>query len=110
MGFSRKKSDWEFFEGEVAGGSSGDFDAVALADLKTRLFVVHIESDAGDLFRSEQILAQRSDDDVRDVSHSKIGDNLQVSIQYLKSGSDAFLRVTNSESFLVHVSIQRLKM
>ena len=110
MGFSRKKSDWEFFEGEIAGGSSQDFDSIPFSELKTRLFVVHVESEAGDLFRSEQILAQRSDSDVRDVSHSKIGDNLQVSIQYLKSGSDAFLRVTNSESFLVSVSIQRLKM
>jgi hypothetical protein len=108
LSLTRVSKGSEFFASTVPASDSVDFDVIDFDDTASKLYVCEFSSAANDLYKSLQLFASREGTDVTDTVFSILGNSLQVSVQFLKDGTETKLRVTNSEAFPVLANIQRL--
>lgn len=77
------------------------FDDFLKANLEIALF-----STSEAKYRGLEATLIKQTSDLSDSIYGKIGDNLKVSLNFLKVGSEVILRLTNTEIFDVSLSVE----
>jgi len=84
-------------------------DSYRFEDLRALKYLITARPLDGSKNSAFEALVCKKSSDVSDSIYSKIGDHLNLSTQFLKSGSDMELRITNGEPETLSVSLLRFE-
>ena len=96
--------------GTVAGLSTEVLDTIPLSDFKGLKYIISYCNETEVKFKTLELLASKAGADVKDTVYAKVGDIIDIDVEFIKSGTDAELTFTNNESFDVDVSAFRVKL
>jgi len=100
---------WRRVYGVVAAGGEADFDILPFDDVAGIEYQLTILNATENKYLGMKVHANREDSEISYNVSDKIGDPLSKTVQVLKVGSDAVLRVSNGEAFPLTVSGIRAK-
>lgn len=95
---------------DIPAGQTIDFDTLPLSVYKSNKYLMQYSNDTEGVVGQLEMATSKKNSDVSDQIYSKVGDNIDVDAQFLISGSDAILRLTNNEAFVVRVVALRFNL
>ena len=105
-----KKRIAKAIEFEIDPSETLSADTYPFSDLRGLKYIITTSPLDGSKISALEMLACKKSSDVSDSVYCKIGDTLDVAAQFLRSGSDTLLRLTNNEAFTVRVSLLRFEI
>lgn len=100
---------WQKVRKIVPLSSSIDADKIALQSFKGVRYILHIKNESQDVYKTMEMLSTRvGGSDVEDNVFANLGDNIAIQANVIVQGSDVILRLINSETFPLTVSISKL--
>lgn len=99
---------WVKVSGSVSPSTTNIVDIQALADMQGLRYMLCYWNDANDKRRLLDISVVKKTGSLKDIVYGKIGDSLDVAVDFGISGSDLQMSITNNEAFPVDFQLARL--
>jgi hypothetical protein len=99
---------WSRTEHVVSTAQTLDIDTNLFSEFYGTKYYIQAFNEANNLYKSLELIATRQGSEVSDSVFGKIGDTIDLEINFNLSGSIAVLTVTNNESFPVSVVLTKL--
>lgn len=99
---------WRRIKSTVAAETTVVVEATPLALFGARKYLVHVSNATQGKYKSVEVWASRKGSEVNESVYAKLGDALDVSLNWFVVGPDIQLQITNDEAFSVDVVVTKL--
>ena len=101
---------WSKFEVTVSASSTAVIDTNLLSSFSRIDYIINFKDDPVTVTKSLKVVVQNDAGDVSDVVSERMGGRIDVSVDVTDDAVDAFLEITNNESFDLTVTFLKSKI
>jgi hypothetical protein len=92
----------------IGPGQTVNLDTVLYSALTSKKYIIDISIAAQNRFKAFEMLVSKKGTDVTDSIFAKLGDQVNVSVNFSKISTDAILAATNNEAVSVVLNILKI--